>query len=69
MLKPFQFLCDDFVAHSLVDAPPEVVFGLAPPREYGDPGLCQRGGHLVLGREDVAGRPSEIEHTSPMTEE
>ena len=45
---------------SLVDAPPKVVLGLAPPREDGHSGLGQRRSHLVLRREDVAGRPSEI---------
>jgi len=33
---------------ALVDAPPEVLLGLAAPRENGEAGLGERGGHFVL---------------------
>ncbi len=43
-----------------VDAPPEVLLGLAPPREHGDVLLGEGGRDLVLGAVDVAGRPPDL---------
>ena len=48
---------------ALVYAPPEVVLRLAPPGVHGDAGLGQGGRDLVLGREDVAGGPADLEST------
>ena len=44
-------------AETSVNAPPEVLLGLTPPRVDGDPALGQGGRHLVLRRENVAGGP------------
>ena len=52
---------------ALVDAPPEVLLGLAPPGEHGDAVLGQGRGHLVLGRVDVASRPADLEASSHLS--
>ena len=47
---------------SLVDAPPEILLVLASPGEDRDVIFSQGGGNLILGRVDVAGRPTNLKN-------